>query len=545
MTDVTNDKGFKLVSLNIRSLDKHYEEIECNFGAGEISVICLCETWLCAKQHNDLYRLPGYKIYRNDRKARKRGGGLVTYIKGEIKCDSQSYEHLNISNQHLETLIVKINLPQTKPIIIINTYRPPSGKAAEAIDKLQEIIDNVPRNSEIYILGDLNIDLLAINSPSFKKVQTFTQDNNLKQMIQSSTRITKRSASLIDHIYTNSSYIKNSGTINLNISDHVPIYIIRKKMKETKLLTSFTCRKLKYFDIEVLKEKLLEYNWTELYNSTDPNIGWTILITHIRNILDQLYPLKEYKNVRVKASWLNSEIFEIMKLRDESYMIARTTHLEDDWKKAKEYRNTVNSLCKTAKKEFIKNKIDKNTSNPSKFWKEINKLWGSKKTSNDNTIILKDENTNKLIDENNTADYLNKYFSMVGDRLQQQIAPLDTNEKEILHKNSDAIANTRNVDTTFSFSFKPINTEELQLAIGKIDQHKNSGIKNISSFLFKKCIDILLFQFKHILNSSLLTGTFPDIWKHAIITPLWKAKSKSSVKNYRPIVCLPLPGKIL
>lgn len=103
----------------------------------------------------------------------------------------------------------------------------------------------------------------------------------------------------------------------------------------------------------------------------------------------------------------------------------------------------------------------------------------------------------------------------------------------------------QNTDSNTTFSFRQINTEELQLAIGKIDHHKKWGIKNVSSFLFKKCIDILFFQFKHILNNSISTSIFPTKWKHAIITPIWKAKSKTNVKNYRPIVCLPLPGKIL
>lgn len=124
------------------------------------------------------------------------------------------------------------------------------------------------------------------------------ETNNLVQLIKNKTRITSRCFSLIDHMYINSKLIKSQGTINLNISDHLPIYIIRKKTKEQKLVTTFRCRRLKYFDIETLKGRLLDIDWSDLYESTDPNLGWEILITHIRNVLDDLYPFQELKNVR-------------------------------------------------------------------------------------------------------------------------------------------------------------------------------------------------------------------------------------------------------
>lgn len=67
-------------------------------------------------------------------------------------------------------LVLSISLPQTRPLIIVNTYRTPSGKINEAVNHLNEILEQIPNNSEIYIMGDLNIDLSNNNSPSSKKV---------------------------------------------------------------------------------------------------------------------------------------------------------------------------------------------------------------------------------------------------------------------------------------------------------------------------------------------------------------------------------------
>lgn len=48
----------------------------------------------------------------------------------------------------METLVLQINLPQTRPIIIINLYRPPSGKINEAIETLQETLNELPFNTK-------------------------------------------------------------------------------------------------------------------------------------------------------------------------------------------------------------------------------------------------------------------------------------------------------------------------------------------------------------------------------------------------------------
>ena len=46
------------------------------------------------------------------------------------------------------------------------------------------------------------------------------------------------------------------------------------------------------------------------------------------------------------------------------------------------------------------------------------------------------------------------------------------------------------------------------------------------------------------MNSSIDTGTFPDILKQATIIPIHKSDSSTDVNNYRPISILPLLSKI-
>lgn len=285
--------------------------------------------------------------------------------------------------------------------------------------------------------------------------------NNLTQHITTHTRITNKGSSLIDHVYSNTSNISAAGTININISDHLPVFISRKKLKEEKLLTNFKCRKLKNYDRETLKLHLLDYVWEEYYNNNDPNECWELLIHHIRNVLEKLYPLVTYNKVRVKAKWITSEIFEAMLYRDNLYTIARNTNDKDDWIKAKKEINKVNLLCKNAKTNFIKTNIENNTKDPKKFWKQINNLWSVKSTTGDKKISLTDTNTGIKIEENKVADHLNHYFSNVGPHLQQKIAPLT--REEMVKLSTDSSYKDYNNTPEECFTFRAINTEELQI----------------------------------------------------------------------------------
>ena len=87
-----------------------------------------------------------------------------------------------ISNKDIELHLVKYNLPFTRPIFIFNAYRPPSGDIF--ISTLKQSLE-VYRNlkCDIFISGDLNVDMKHVNSCDSKKLNKFLKLNQLKQKI--------------------------------------------------------------------------------------------------------------------------------------------------------------------------------------------------------------------------------------------------------------------------------------------------------------------------------------------------------------------------
>ena len=71
------------------------------------------------------------------------------------------------------------------------------------------------------------------------------------------------------------------------------------------------------------------------------------------------------------------------------------------------------------------------------------------------------------------------------------------------------------------------------LSIIKSSKAKSCELDPLSAVLFKHCIPILLPVVTKIFNLSLTTGTFPDVFKRAIIRPqLKKPTLETELKNY-------------
>ena len=93
--------------------------------------------------------------------------------------------------------------------------------------------------------------------------------------------------------------------------------------------------------------------------------------------------------------------------------------------------------------------------------------------------------------------------------------------------------------------FKELSQQEIMDIIMK-SPNKSCCLDPVPTELLKKCIDILIKPITAIVNKSLLTGSFPDCWKCALVIPLLKKLDLDLIsKNYRPVSNLPFVAKII
>ena len=507
-----------------------------------LDVITFSETWLKSHVHSCLVDIDGYKSFRQDRlnKKSKRGGGLITYIRKKHASNSELLEDWGISNEHMEAQWVHIHMPLCKNIYICNIYRPPNGDLKKAIAYLDNCLKNIDlgRNN-VFLLGDMNVNYKNKGSPNFKKLNFLAQSNGLTQYINTTTRNTNKTNSLIDIAFSNSKFISLSGTLNHFISDHQPIYLVHKKARDTRPKEQFRGRSYRNFDLESFKSKLRGADWAPFYNSVDPNVAWDLMQGIIVSILDKMCPIRNHYIRNYRPDWMSRELIDQIKDRDYFYKKAKKTGDQDLWNIAKHLRNLVNSNIRHAKREFVLGELKHNENNAKKFWKVIRSVIPSQKTDPSNEIMMKDGA--RKLERSEVPYFINEYFINVGNMPSSYSQQVSTSPLA----DPDTSTEIRPAPAGAASSLKELRELDVYRVAKSINISKSSGLDNISSYVVKQTFESLIPEVTFMFNLSIETAKFPECWKKALVIPIPKQGNLTKVQNYRPISLLPLPGKVL
>ena len=86
---------------------------------------------------------------------------------------------------------------------------------------------------------------------------------------------------------------------------------------------------------------------------------------------------------------------------------------------------------------------------------------------------------------------------------------------------------------------------EVVESLNKLDVSKSTGLDGLGPRILKLITPIISKSICHIINLSIMTGTFPTILKQARVIPIHKSGNTEDPGNYRPISILPTLSKII
>ena len=382
-------KGLKFVAVNIRSLYPSIDEARCKFK--EFDSIGICETWLNNTYDNNLIDINTFDMYRLDREAgdirnlsnnKKKGGGLVMYIGSKFRNHSSQISSCCRITKHLEQLWVLLNKPNVRKTAACILYRLPTGDVETAINELSTSIDYIKSlcKSEFVIMGDMNVNYRDRHNIVFDVLKEFERVYNFVQLIRDPTRITARSKSTIDLIWTDITCVSESGVIGTILSDHMPVYMVRKRCCESKEYKYVTGRSYKNYDVDNFQWDIQSHpKWKDYWkreNEQNPEKLWEIMEEIILECTDMYCPTVRLKVREDSPSWLSKEIVEELYLKDDLYNKARLTGDDLDWANFRYQNKRVKKLILESKEEFIKDLLIVNEGNPRKCWRCINEISG-------------------------------------------------------------------------------------------------------------------------------------------------------------------------
>jgi hypothetical protein len=386
-------------------------------------------------------------------------------------------------------------------------------------------------------MGDFNIDLLKYNL--HEKTKDYIDNifsRGFVPLISKPTRVTTSSASLIDHMYTNSiPKTTMTGIIINDVADHFGIYHIEKKTPTHKRQIIRQKRNFSEANLEIFKGSLNETDFTPIFQLDCPNEAYNKFIELYNTSFNNSFPLKRFipnKKYNKIEPWMSAGL--LTSLRNKSKLLKKKLRHPTDKniKIYKTYINCYNKVKKQMKKNYLQYSLEVNKHNMKNTWDILRKVIGKQNNkSNFPQTFLIDNKT--VSDQSKIAEGFNNYFSKIGKSTSQNVPNSHTHYTDYL---GNPVMN--------SIFIEPVEPSNLIDIVNKMKPKTSSGHDEISTKMIKQTINHIILPLTHIINKSLTTGIVPKQLKIAKVIPVYKSSNHDQLKNYRPISLLPAFSKI-
>ena len=220
-------KGLRFGQWNVNYLTENkFEEIKMHMihsnGERRLDILVLTETFFNNRTVQELYHVPGFDLFRRDRKTSS-GGGILIYVNNELNVKRRT----DLEVADLEIIWLQVcPFKSRRPLFMAGIYRPPNIKSELDI----KLVDNFERgahllNPEMILLGDFNINTLDKDCVKHRIVKAL-KDAKFTQLVTLITR--PISGKCLDHIWSNKpDRVLNISCPNIGISDHLPTVGVR------------------------------------------------------------------------------------------------------------------------------------------------------------------------------------------------------------------------------------------------------------------------------------------------------------------------------
>ncbi|KAL9980683.1 hypothetical protein ACROYT_G009301 [Oculina patagonica] len=407
-------------------------------------------------------------------------------------------------------------------------------------DIAKDLIANIwLKRKNIILVGDLNCDMLHkpsnAESEYGKRLRRILCSYGLKNIINSPTRITATSKSLIDLVITSQpSKIQTSGSIDLGISDHHLIFAVFKVARSNPKPKVISTKNYKSLDTKQFRSDFDQAPWhiTGLFDDIDDSVdAWQYLYDEI--LLHHLPP----RDVRIRVKslpWIDTSIRKEMNKRYKLLIKAKSTGNPELWSLYKQKRLEVKKLLKSAEAAYWHNLFQEATI-PNEFWKLTNQVLRKHKVKSIGPICDRNHDGVILTHDLKKAEYFNDFFVNVSEDLTKQLDPLDLSS---LNTFITRITPTR--DYTY-LNWELVKNKLIKAANPK----KATGPDHVSPRDLSIIGDSVIHSLLPIFTKSVRDASFPSSWKLSRVNPIFKKGSPTDANNYRPISLLSIPGKIL
>lgn len=525
---------FSVFHLNIRSIIKNMEELLVAIVAYKINCdfIILSECFML-DSINEI-NIPGYTTFYNNADYNK-NDGVIIFAKS----------NLNVSVKNIKLIICGVTLSILKVTVdgtlfrIIALYRP---NPSNLLSFLEEIDNHLDLNSEHahyqLIVGDINIDILEENVNTNKYLSILAKHGFLPY-IQLPTRVTKDTATCLDHIFIKQKHTGNNIEIKTyiltcNITDHYAViatFLKNPNIQEKDNNESHTHSKI---NTKKFEELIKKENWVSVISTDDVQVAADVFTKTFKKLMNESIVITTIKkgNKKKLKPWITNGLITSIIRRDKIKRQLNSNYSTELKEQYITYRNSINNLIKKCKHDYYQHIIMLNQNNIKKMYQVITEATNGKAKINNVTLEITNDDDEIFNSNKDMSNFCNHYFSNIGVNMIEKI--------NIPHNFSLDNIPTNNK----SIFLTPVTENEVLLHINSLKNAGAPGYDGITPSLLKLSAKYILYPLTHIINLIFTNGQFPKQFKNSVVTPIYKAGNVNKISNYRPISLINNFGKI-
>ena len=466
----------------------------------------MTETWLKCDNlpHASLSLNNVYSVYRCDREDDTPGGGVAMLVRSTF---SHSFSFSRSFTLYIQLVGIQFHSPN---ILIITCYRSPSA-SLQALCAMLTFLADVYMNAiyPVILVGDFNFP--GINwftssifpmrtSPSSREFLNFCVSHNLHQHVSSATHCDN----IIDLVLSSDqSVVSNVSVLQpFSTSDHSSV---RFDLSLNLPCISAPSSYLNYSkgDYNQICAYLLSVNWPAVFDSY--------------STVDQCYQhFTEYCNKLI------SEFVPKMSDKQAAPQLPRSITISQE--KVKRLFNIrhrcIARYCKASR--YLKRQLDRLrlieeeriafSKNSKRFYKYCN----SRLNSNTGIGTIKDPNGEVIACDEEKSNEFARFFQSV-------YKPPSTHIQAFSPR------------TNATLNYIDINHETTYRTLLKLPLRVSTSPDCIPYYFLQKCAVPLTSPLTYLFRRIMLTGEVPELWKTAIVRPIFKKGTRSNPSNYRPI----------
>ena len=533
---------FNFMSWNLNSLAKdnfhRVSLIEAHNSCFNYDLISICETSL-----NDSVKIPEtlldeYTFVPVNNPTNTRRGGVGLFYKNSLPLIIRNDLSFD------ESIVVEVKFGRKKFFFTV-LYRSPASDHNSLnfqafLSDLRNLYVNIKAENPFatFFTRDFNAHSQywwpdGDTTPEGTEIEHLLSSLGLSQVICEPTNFEpNKKPSCIDLVITDQpNLVLDSGT-RASLDPYCHHQIIYCKVNFRIPPSPPVDRKIWHFNranLAAIKSSMTNFPWLQHLNlNTDTNWQVKTFTEIFLNIMSNFIPNEIKRFVPRDPPWITKPIKTLLNKKNRLFKnYKKHGYKREDRERLDTFRMECHKAVESAKLTYLKNlgnKVNDPSTSQKSYWKIINRVMNKCRAPKIPPLLV---NNMFILNCFEKAKFFNNMFS-------KQCSPIINN----------SVLPPLNLLTDKKIDHISIQCDEITSLIRNLNPNKATCSDEISGQMLLLCDNSVVLPLKIIFENILANSTYPDMWKLANVTPIFKKGDKQLIKNYRPISLLPICGKI-